>query len=500
MPVTTLHPLYIKKIDKWQKCRTVIGGEEEVKAAGTDFLPKLDEQKAEDYEAYKERGCFFNASSRTVKGLLGAIKRKDMDLSFPESKEEILKTVGSAGETFDQIAFNVVEEVIGIGRYGLFVDASIEEDEDPDPFISCYLAEEITSWKNSITPGGDKKLTRVVLRERVDVPRDDQFAFDSEVKYRVLRLGTPSEESMLLAELDPEEVNEAMETGIYFVEIWHKVEDSAIKGEEKWEIERTIIPKKKGGIVFTEIPFVFFNPDNNDPEPDTPPILDLVNVNISHYRNSVDLEWGRHFTALPTPVVTGHDSADKKELKIGGRAAWLLKNHLAKAFFLEFTGSGLGNIQEGMDKKESQMAVLGARLLEEQKRAAETAETTKLRQTGEQSILASISEACSEGLTKIVKIVCEWVGIQETEEVSVKLNKDFNITGMDAKMLSELMKSLQAGGISWDTWFYNLKRGELIPDNVESEDVWALVKEGLPESDAEPPEGAATTKATNEVN
>jgi hypothetical protein len=52
------------------------------------------------------------------------------------------------------------------------------------------------------------------------------------------------------------------------------------------------------------IPFTFLSTDDNTAEVDEPPLIDLVNVNLSHYRTCADLEHGAHFTGLPTPYIT----------------------------------------------------------------------------------------------------------------------------------------------------------------------------------------------------
>lgn len=475
MPVTSCHPQYSENIELWRKCRTIIQGEEAVKAAGDRYLPRLDGQDQTEYEAYKMRALFYGAADRTVKGLRGAILAKAATVKMPEQLVELSKRLGASGESLEGITQTVLGEVIGIGRVGLLVDAA-EDVENGEPFVEVYFAEQITSWRTEMV-GGRRTLVRLVLREELEqLDPTDPFAFKSETRYRVLKLGDP--ETGL--EVGPEDDRESAR---YFVEIWRRedtLDQKTKQQHEHWILEDTIEPRIRGGLPLREIPFTVVNPSSLGFDVEKSPILDLVNVNLSHYRSSADLEHGRHFTALPTAVAAGFGEASSK-LKIGSGVAWQTNDTSAHAEFLEFTGAGLGHLAEALKEKQQLMAILGARLLEDQKRAAEAAETLQLRQAGEKSILADIAANCSEGLTRVLRLAAMWLGSAEAESASVELNKDFNLVGIDAATLQALMLAVQAGQVSWQTFFYNVKRGELIPDNVTAEEEAELIAAGGPQ-------------------
>ena len=60
---------------------------------------------------------------------------------------------------------------------------------------------------------------------------------------------------------------------------------------------------------------------------------------------------------------------------------------------LEFRGQGLAAIEKDLDKMERLMAVLGARLLEEQPRTQETLGAVTLRHSGEYATLRTITRS-----------------------------------------------------------------------------------------------------------
>jgi hypothetical protein len=192
-------------------------------------------------------------------------------------------------------------------------------------------------------------------------------------------------------------------------------------------------------------------------------------VNLSHYRTTADYEHGLHFTGLPTPVVTGYYSDDKSaSLRIGSGTAWLLPDVQSKAFYLEFTGQGLGELREALRSKEAMMATLGARILAPEKRAAESAQTANIHRSSENSVLASIAQSISIGLTHVMEYLRDWSNI--TGDVKVELNRDFIPNSMTAQDLDSLVKAWQSGSISHQTLFDNLVAGDIIMQDVSFDD------------------------------
>jgi hypothetical protein len=75
----------------------------------------------------------------------------------------------------------------------------------------------------------------------------------------------------------------------------------------------------------------------------------------------------------------------------------------ASAGFLDYTGQGLATFERAMDRDEKPMAILGARLLETQKRVGETAEAIEVRRSGENCILGALAQCVSQPLTDALR-------------------------------------------------------------------------------------------------
>jgi hypothetical protein len=70
----------------WIRARDLLAGEDAVKAAGVKYLPRLEAQTDEEYEAYKSRACFFNATRRAAGAFVGLVFRKAPFVRIPEGE------------------------------------------------------------------------------------------------------------------------------------------------------------------------------------------------------------------------------------------------------------------------------------------------------------------------------------------------------------------------------------------------------------------------------
>ncbi len=150
-----------------------------------------------------------------------------------------------------------------------------------------------------------------------------------------------------------------------------------------------------------------------------------------------------------------------------------------------------------MDRDEKLLAVLGSRLLEGQKKVAETSQAIELRQSGENSILANMATSVSASLTQVLRWAYWWNSTEESpddvtnEQVLVELNTDFSTKGLSAPEIQSIVTAWQAGAISRDTMTDLFRRGEVLPEGRSVEEEAKLI---AGESQAAPP-GIAKPKA-----
>lgn len=465
MAIDDFHADYTKYEKDWRTCRDAVEGQSAIHKAGTKYLSKLTDQTDEEYKAYKLRTPFYEASGRTVTGLSGMIFRKKPIIE-ENNMSEFIEDVSLDGTDLTGFAKNLTDTILTVGRAGILVDypqvindGSMTEAEvqaqNIRPFLKEYVTENIINWRVGRIKN-KAMLMQVRLMEYVEEidPKDEFSVFEIE-QIRIL------------------EINEL---GRYQHRLFRKDEKT-----NKWLQFGEPITPMVNGKALDYIPFIFISANDLSPSVDRPPLMGLVNLNVSHYKTTADFEHGAHFTGLPTAVITGHTIGDGESFRIGSATAWVFDDPGAEARYLEFTGAGLSALSDSMKEKEEKMAALGAQMLTPSTRRNEAAETAEIRHFGENSVVSSISMTISDALNKALEYAAFWLGSNITP-ATIKLNTDFMAVGMTPQMLVALLQSWQSGGISKRSLFDNLKKGEIIDAEKSFEDEESEIETSAPEN------------------
>lgn len=468
MAVDSTNPAYDALLPLWTTMRDVSHGERAVKDKGEDYLPSLGGQEPEEYAAYKARGSFFGATGRTIDGLSGMVFRRPPTKEVPGAMDLFMADVTMAGLNFQGFAEVLIEEVLTPGRAGILVDFPRVEaggltQAQADamnlrPYWGLYKAESILDWRLGHI-GNKTTLIQVRLMEEVSEP-EDEFSNRQAEQIRVL-------------DLDDDQ--------LYRQRIFRK-ETKDGKKLEKWaQFGEDILPTMAGKRM-KFIPFIFVGPRDCTPNCCKPPLIDLADKNLDHYRMDADYKHSLHFIAAgSTRWVKG---VSKEEIEEGrfdsvGPTALLASTSAEAEFGIsEPSGQGIPTQRIALQDAEQQMAVLGARMLSPEKRQAEAAETAAIHRQGESSVLSSLAMAVSSALTNALEIARDWMGL--SDEVTVMLNTDYVATGMSAQELVAYTKALQDGGISQRSYLEALQRGEALnPTLTVDEEIERLENDGF---------------------
>lgn len=454
MSIDSPHTDYNKYANDWIKCRNAKEGQSAIHKAGELYLPKLSGQDPHEYKAYRDRALFFGATGRTIDGLSGMLFRKPLQIEQGGIEQNILDDIDLQDNDLQSFCESVADEVLTTGRAGLLVDFPLTQVEglsiaearrlNARPFIKLYEAETIFNYYK-VRANNRKVLSHVFLHENVS-EQSNEYEYESIPQIRLLML----------------------RDGLYVQVVFRKNE------RKEWVIYDEITPLMNGQPL-NYIPFIFVGAMGTQAEVSKPPLMDLVNVNLSHYKTTADLEHGAHFTGLPTAVITGFNNQEDNDFRIGSSSAWVFNNAETQAFYLEFEGKGLDTLKELLERKENMMAALGAQMLTPEARRNEAAETAALRHSGEHATLASISISISKAMNKALMILGEWLN---AEPATIKLNRDFMPVKIDPQMMQQLFLALQGGRISYETYFHNLKEGEIIQSDKTADDELAEIQSG----------------------
>jgi len=411
-----------------------------VKKRGTLYLPKpspsdLSTENLNRYDQYKERAVFYNVTRRTLGGLVGQMFDHEPVIKLPGVLSNLKANATGTGVGIVGLAKALSRPVVSKGRAGLFVDYPDSEEaislaqlaeNGVRPTINYYKPEQIINWRIEAR-GAEEILTLVVIKEPY-VVKDDGFEQTKRTQWRVLKL-----------------VNNQ-----YICEIW-RTNTSA-----PWKVFN---PLDHNGRPLTEIPFQFVGSENNDPDIDEPPMFDLSDLNIAHYRNSADYEEACFIVGQPTLVLAGLSADWYKEvlnsrvdfgsrggipLPVGGSAELLQVNENTMAF-------------EGMSHKERQMVALGAKLVE-MKSVQRTATESQLDANNETSTLVSSAENVSAAMTWAIGVAGKYVGVSGGE---FTLNTEFELNTLSPEDQKAVIATWQAGAISFTEMRSRLRHGGL---------------------------------------
>lgn len=475
------HPSYVENEPDWCTIRDVVAGQRAVQAKGDRYLPMLDTDNQKVRESYVKRAQFFGATSRTMDGYMGSVFRKPPAFTVPPQLDPLVKNADGAGTIMEQFAKTLVSEVIQLNRAGVLLDLPPEAPANAVPYLCMYRAEDIHDWR--VEAVNDKQtLTMVVLAERDDAPDENGFGHSITDKRRVLRLDT------------------TRSPAVYTVEVWAKSQD-------EWVIVQPRKDMLVRGKAQEAIPFWFFSDEDLLPNIKKSAILDLANTNISHYQNSADIEHGAHYTALPTPWISGFSSeSNPGEVPLGPTECIVLPPD-GEAGMLEFTGAGLKALENRLEAKEKQMSVLGARILMANKTGVEAAETERLRQSADKSVLSAVVGTCNIGLQDILTRAYVWAtsGEPAKDAIKVAINDEFFETALTGAEVLALVQSWQSGGFSRDSLLRKLQKGGMIERGPEEEVEQMESENGLidptklPANESAEDKAAAAAKAMKEA-
>jgi hypothetical protein len=440
MPVhQDFHPEYLARTEQMTKCRDAFEGQEAIHKAGIKYLPKLTGQSQSAYNAYKKRALFYAITSKSISSMVGMATQKEPIIVRPDVLKPYLEDDNSI-EFYELYTILLTENLLQ-GRIGCYIDRPIAGGKLK---ANIYLTENIVNWETD--DNGDPTL--VVLRETIfERDQRDRFKSVTSTQYRVLE----------------------MVDGRFQVQLYDS-KGVAIGG--------VMVPNIRG-VAITFIPFFVVGPSGLGWRVEKSPTIDIVNINLSHYLSSADLEHGRHFTSLPTPVAIGVEASAK--LNIGSMTAWILPIG-GDAKFLEFTGQGLGSLEKALVEKQSQLASLAARMLDNSKRGSEAAETVKLRYMSESATLSAVVRATESMLNRVYSTMAVLEGELATS-VSIKLDKDFIDSKLSATELTALANAYLTGAMDKETYIYNLRSGNRLNPARTNEEVMAAIKEPQPKED-----------------
>lgn len=517
-------PIYLQRLPLIDKVLDCVNGQEAVYNAGTKYVPMLSGQSnynsvtnakalesvnlnlQNSYNSYRRRGIFYNATARTQDAMTGFITGTEPKIDFINDEDD--KIDGSndsfmledlneylCKESLNDIVGKMAKKTLTAGYLGMLVDTkpADETGKSDKPYVAFYDARDIVNWQYQ-DGDANKGFSMVILREHLTI-KESNLARKKITQFRLL--STNMSDLIMILDCN-KEINDAEPTfdevyegygyllgepfngdDTYYQAVFTLEEDN--KKDPYASFSYLVVPKR-GDEFFKEIPFYVCSYGNeNLDDYETPPLLALANLNLAHYRNSVDYENALHITALPTPYMIGVPK-QTEDMFLGTDRFINIPQADAKIGYLEFGGQGLNTIKDAMASKKEEMAIMGARMLEVPKRTAESGEAMKVNRAGENSIIATLCSNIFSSLSDAINFAIYWDNYSFDEDKKViDIVKGQMLPDQPAnpQMLTSLMQLYQGELISYDTFFENLKLMNLVNKNQDPETELDKIAKGL---------------------
>jgi hypothetical protein len=430
--------------------RTLMGGTDAMRRAGKTYLPQEPAEPETGYKNRLERTFLFNGYKKTVKDMAGKVFSKPVQLGddVPEKLQTYAENIDLTGQGLNNFAYAVFEAGMNDGISYILVEmpAAQENATRKDdivsgrrPYLVLIEACALIGFKSKVI-AGHHVLTQVRIMETaaLDDP-DDEFG---QIEVQQVR------------------VFDRTDLGVTF----RVFRLQKTKGKEEW------ILIEQGMTSLKDITLVPFYANRTGFMDGAPPLSDLACLNLAHWQSSSDQRNILHVARVPMLFAKGFGEEDK--LVVGANSFTRTTSENADMKYVEHSGKAIESGRNDLEDLEFQMQTQGLELLTP-KPGSQTATGEAIDQAKMNSPLAMMADNLKDALEQAFGYMAEYDGLGKDKGGSITVNSDFGITLRDATDLTTLLAAVNAGQISRETFWKELKRrGVLMDDfdeNVEAE-------------------------------
>jgi hypothetical protein len=440
----------------WGRMQAVTNGTDFIRYHAPTYLPKEPREPEDAYETRVQRSVLSPYTVRLIDNAVGLILRRPIELSGDEYWQDWAKNVDGLGSNLNEYARRCLVASMTYGHSGILVDFP------PDPGVTTLLEErelgrrpyfnhidpyDIWGWRQE-SPIPNSPLSQIRLHEYTTLP-EGKFGQTKVERMRVIYPG--SYEVYQRYALEPETPGSQVEIGLV----------------------------ESGELPFDQIPFVPIYTNRTGMLTSSPPMIDVANLNITHYQRQADLIHALHIAAMPILILEGWD--DPEEATNVGVNYGMITTPGNKVYYVNADAGSFNAQMEEIAALQQQMSTLGISKLLGQKFVAESADAKRLDQAQANSVLATISQELEMALNQAFAFAGRYIG---KEPPTVALDRDFDLhrlIGQDIAVLGDLRAE---GAITDETFLRILKTGEVLPDAIDMEQEIAEIKRLTAEREA----------------
>lgn len=430
----------------WDTMTAVVMGSDYIRSLAHTYLPREPRETEDAWHTRVKRSVLSPFTSRVIETAAGMILRRPVQVEGDGYWEDFSQDVDGLGSDLNEFARQILVSSLTYGHAAVLVDypaaspqiSTLAEERSLNrrPYFNCVEAPQIWGWRQE-TELESSRLTQVRIHEWSTRP-----------------IGAFGEEEV--------ELMRVIYPGRF--ELWIEGEDTPLMIQD-------------GTFSLSDIPLVPIYSNRKGMLTSIPPLLDVANLNIAHYQRQADLFHALHLASMPLLVLEGWDE-NLSEVTSGVNYAVAMPPG-NKAYYVQTDSSSFAAQSEELKQLEIQMSSLGYARLTGQKHVAESAEAKRLDRVDTNSIVSIISREVESGLQKAFEYAAAYVGIEPPE---IHIDRDFDYYRLLGQDISALIDLYQNQLLTKETLLETLRRGEIIPDEIDIDEELTQLEQQAPPS------------------
>ena len=417
---------------EWAMVRDCIGGEGDVKAADTKYLPRPngfanDEGGNAMWSGYKMRAQFPEMFGPTINALMGIAHARETKIELPDALAYLEEDADGEGTPLEELHRQITRELITSGRYGLLADVP---DGSADPVLIGYRAETIINWDTDFAVLDESGKER------------NGFDWKDVVRHKVL----------------------SVEDGQYTVTDYLDNQPQ----------DEPVTPSALGGKGIDVIPLAVANSVKLTFDLAPPPLIGVARAAIAIYQLSADYRWQLYNTGVETLVAVNGSAPTN----VGPGVVHEMYGSEGVTPDLKYVGpscSGIDANKEAIADNRTAAVMAGAKLLEQSESVQESGDARQLRFQSETATLKTVVMASCALLEKVLRYAAMFKGLDPQTVIVTPPDEllSATITPQDAATLFQLVVD---GGLSWEDYHANLQRGGLISAERDADETYRQIQ------------------------
>jgi hypothetical protein len=446
---------YSDMASQWTLIDDLLGGTEAMQANAGTYLPKFEKETPKHYRARVANSTLFNAYGDTANNICSKPFSKPVTIQgkLPEPLNNIEDDTDGQGKPLIQLARDIFRDFVNRGLSHILVDYPLtvneegktpnlkqERDKGYKPLFVHVRPEQLIGWRVEKSASGLPELTQIRIKEN-QVEPDGEWGEQNVSYIRVIR---PTEWIL-----------------------YRKTED-----------EEEYTKSQEGKNSLGKVPLITGYANQTGFLTAEPPLKELAEVNLAHYRSDSDQRNILHYARVATLVVLGFTEEEANKIALGPNQIISSTNENAKVEYAEHSGKAIEAGAKDIERLEERMMVLGLQPFL-RKIGNQTATGQSIDESRANSDIQAWVLSEEEMIYQAYMLAAEWIKTKLPEDFKVDIFNDFALLLRAIQDIEALIKIRQASEISRETFLREIKRRAILSETVEvKEEIERIEDEG----------------------